>query len=804
MSNLPSLQPLVGREQTLYHAARLLQQSRLLTLTGPAGVGKTSLALHLAHSEKDAYENGAWFVDCSTASTPREALETLALTLGLKYDPADPLPTLLTDLPLGATLLVLDNLEQILAVGRDLTRLLDQYSKLKILATSRESLNVPAETTLVLGPLTSPNTQETLSSETMLATTAVQLFLARARQVNPGFELTSENIVAVAWLCVRLDGLPLALELAAAQAALLSPHAMLRRLESYAPLPLDRSPGRTERQRSLNAVLRSSYDLLQPAEQQALCAFSILNGAFSLELAAALLQKDSDDMLEVLARLASLHLIKPLAAEEEPHFVLLETVRHFARKKLSPKIEETLMRTFVQHMVESTEHSTSYGAEIEAWYQRFDSNQTHLTTALTYAHTHALREASLRLFSHLWLYWFQRGQLAVGRTWTQRSVEPWLKGIEDIHLGRALTGAATLATEHLDVARAEKYFQRAITLWEALGTVRDQAIVTYNYGRLLAQTHRSFEAAKQFEEVVIITREGFPELLSYALMSLAEALIQQERYESAPSLLEESLGLCREAKDRAGECCALLIYAWLAFKQLDFAAALARAELAESVAEASEHRIYLSEALLTQGIVLEALQQTTACSQALSQGLELSDGAGTVAGETLRMGILTTARLARHRGQNEVAMRLIGAFGSLDKKARADTSSTHHSVLHHPFVSPLIEELRAALPSHSFAQQLEQGRLLPLSEAIALAKNVCEQLGEEHSQETLLELPLTPRELEVLGLVAKGLTNEQIGVELNISRYTARAHVNSSLFKLEVTNRAQAVALATERGWLKG
>jgi predicted ATPase len=411
---------LVGREQDIVQVAELLEAPdvRLVTLTGPGGIGKTRLALAVAERLADHYPSATVFVPLASIAEPGLVLPRVAAALGASLEgtgrPLDALVEHLGDRP---TLLVLDNLEQVVGVGPELDDLLARCPGLKIVATSRTVLRLRAEHEYPVGALTVPAFSERPTLDQLTSLPAVQLFVDRARAVRRDFALNAENAVAIAEICRRLDGLPLAIELAAARVRLLDPPALLARLGSRLDALGTGPVDLPERQRTLRGTIEWSVGLLSDAEKEMLATLSVFVDGWTLEAAVSVAGLDEDRTLDLLDALAGHSLVSIIAGDYGPRFRMLETVREFAAELLAagPTSADTQRRhaAYFRDFAESTAWPAT--DEIE-WAERLQAEEGNLRQAIRWFLTHDVTPLP-RLLRTLWRFWQLRDRMIDGRAW---------------------------------------------------------------------------------------------------------------------------------------------------------------------------------------------------------------------------------------------------------------------------------------------------------------------------------------------------------------------------------------------------
>jgi predicted ATPase/class 3 adenylate cyclase len=465
-NNLP-LQPtpLVGREKEVAQVCDLLRsdETRLLTLTGPGGIGKTRLALQAAADLLDDFSDGTFFVPLATLTEAELFLPAVAETLGVKEIGEQPLDESLKDyLSERRLLLVLDNFEQVLEAAPAVTELLAGAPGLKVLATSRAPLGLYGEHEFPVPPLSMPDLKRPPPLERLTQYEAVGLFVERAQAVKPDFKVTNDSAPAVAEICVRLDGLPLAIELAAARIKMLPPKAMLQRLGSRLKLLTGGARDLPERQRTLRATIEWSHALLDEGEQLLFARLAVFSGGRTLEAIEAICDTKGDLPVEAFEGVSSL-LDKSLLRQEEspegePRFVMLETIHEFAREKLQESEEGEEIKTLHAHYflaLAEEAYPELKGANQLDWLGKLETEHDNMRAALSWALERKEAEVALRLGGALWWFWSVRGYHSEGRRWLEAVLAIDGRGSPEVQ-AMARAGAGALALEQGDLDRTKE------------------------------------------------------------------------------------------------------------------------------------------------------------------------------------------------------------------------------------------------------------------------------------------------------------------------------------------------------------
>jgi len=562
-TNLP-VQPtsLIGRERELAAACAALRQLdvRLLTLTGAAGTGKTRLGLQMAAELIDDFADGVFFVSLTPIRDPELVMPAIAHPLDVKEMGGQSLSeSLRHHLHDKQLLLMLDNFEQVAAAAPLVADLLATCPHLKILITSREALHLRGEQEFPVPPLALPDPRHLPSIERLTQYEALRLFIERAQAVKPDFQVTNVTAPAVAEICARLDGLPLAIELAAARIKLFPPQALLARLNRRLALLTGGPRDLPARQQTLRNTIDWSYDLLNPDEQTLFARLAVFMGGRTLEAAEAVCNAASDLGLAVLDGLASLvdkHLVyRDEGSNGEPRFMMLETIWEYALERLEARGEAAeLQHQHASYYLALAEGAVAHlsGPQQDVWLERLEVEHDNLRAALAWAFEGEQAETLVRFGAALWRFWEMRGHFTEGRTWLERVLEK-SRGTAVALRAQAFTGAGTIAWHQGDYARAIEFHEAALRLYRELGDKHGIAFTLNNLGAQALVQGDYAQAAPLFEEGLAIARElGDRRLNAYMVHNLAEVARHQGDYTRAAPLYAESLALVQELGDRWG------------------------------------------------------------------------------------------------------------------------------------------------------------------------------------------------------------------------------------------------------------
>jgi predicted ATPase/class 3 adenylate cyclase/DNA-binding CsgD family transcriptional regulator len=854
--NLPAQPtPLIGREKEVILVQNLLRREevRLLTLTGPGGIGKTHLAIHLATDMFQTFADGVCFISLASIHDPDLVVPTIASTLGLRETADWPLlEHLQAYLRDKQMLLLLDNFEQVVTSTPQLIELLAICPQLKALVTSRAVLRVRWEYEFPVGPLALPDPAHAPEESAALTEyAAIALFRQRAQAIKPDFELTAANAGIIAAICLRLDGLPLAIELAAARIKLLPPSALLARLEHRLDVLTHASQDLPARQQTLRRTLAWSYDLLPAQEQQLFRRLSVFAGGCTLEAAesvyAAFAERANATAFSVLDGVASLIdkslLQRKEQEEQEPRFVLLETIREFAQECLRTSGEVALaQRAHVAYylaLVQTAEPKLT-GVEQGSWLDWLEQEHENLRMAWQWLEEYNEIEAALRLAGALWKFWWARGYLNEGRIVLERLLGS-AEGVAVAVRAKALNAAAFLAGQQGDTERAKELCTESLNLFRTVGDAQGIAAALGTLG-MVALTKSEYTVARGLLEESLALGRSIQDTkaITNALVFLAWLAIVQNDSTEARRLVEECLHLSRETGDTGEIASALSRFALVLLSQGDYADAYHLSEESLALSRNIGNKQGIAYALLISGLVLFFQGQYMSARSLVEESLTLLTEAGDRHGIaqglwylgalTLFEGDLMTARtlyeeslaLCRKtnfllfipacveglatavfmQGEPAWAARLWGKAESMRAASGVPAGSNIQALS-----KPAMATARLQLGEETFTALWAQGRTMTLEQVLATPEPtmVATTTSTEASSTPTRKAPppypggLTAREVEVLRLVAQGHTDAQVAEQLVISPHTVNAHLKAIYGKIGVSSRSAATRYAMEQ-----
>ena len=582
-NNLPRhLNTFVGRREDVAEVRRLTTEAPLVTLTGPGGVGKTRLCVQVAAELLEDFADGAWLVELETLTDPGLVAQEVGVALGIaEASDADATSAVIGYLRSREALLILDNCEHLIeACAQFANSVLRSCPGLRVLTTSREALGVAGERLYPVRSLSIPATARRLTVGTAAQSESVNLFVERAQAAEPRFELTGDNLGPVVEICRRLDGIPLAIELAAARVRALTPQQVAERLDDRFRLLTGGSRTVMPRHQTLRAAIDWSFDLLPATERNVLWRLSVFAGSFSLEAAETVCAGGDVEDFEVIDHLTRL-VEKSLVNRQGDRYRLLETVRGYARERSVEAGESEAAferhRDWYLDFVRAAAPNFFRGPESASWLDRLEAEHDNLRGALSWS----LNEtggvsAALELISGLWRFWEIRGYLTEGRQWIDRALAA---SPSDVSLNRAdvLTAAGILAAAQGDHSAAVRYHEQSLAVHEHLGDRDGIKYALHNLANAALHEGNLVRARELYERVVAISGDNDPNV-AFALVNLADVIDSQGDYPAASEHYEEAIAVVAASGDVWASAYALSSYGQASARHGDHAAARERYE----------------------------------------------------------------------------------------------------------------------------------------------------------------------------------------------------------------------------------
>ncbi|MBX7044043.1 MAG: tetratricopeptide repeat protein [Ignavibacteria bacterium] len=555
-NNLPvQLTSFVGREEEMRQIRSKLKNARLLTLTGPGGTGKTRLALQIAADVIDQFANGVWFVELDTIHDPESLPQEILLSLGVKEEAKQNAEQTLSEfLNKKELLLVLDNCEHLIESCSLLAeKLLKSSAGVKILATSREALRCLGEQTHHTLSLSAPDPKEKQTPEKITQYEAVRLFIERALSANPKFRVNNDNAAAVAAICHRLDGIPLAIELAAARTKILSPEKIHDRLDDRFSLLTGGRRTAIPRQQTLRAMIDWSYDLLAEDEKELWSMLSVFSGGWTLEAAETVCRSEDTDVMDLLQNLREKSIV--IFDEASERYRMLETIRQYGDDKLrsSGRIDDIKDRHLEYFRSAASEAGENLkGPEMKTWLVLTEAESANIEKAFYHSMMSSRLEDALLIAGAMGYYWETKGMYSEGR----HRLESALNAAENIRgdtRARALVHAGRLAHIQGDIETAKSCYSESMSIFRESGNQAGIAAALKNFGLLSYEQGEYKRSEELHEEALEMFRQSNDKRgTAYSLNDYAAVLIEQGKFERAKQILEEGLVIHREINDKRG------------------------------------------------------------------------------------------------------------------------------------------------------------------------------------------------------------------------------------------------------------
>jgi predicted ATPase/DNA-binding CsgD family transcriptional regulator len=859
--NLPSpLSRFIGRERELVEVRHLLSTSRLVTLVGIGGCGKTRLAIEAARGLEGDYAWGVGWVELAALTDPAFVAQTVGSSIGMCEQSSCSIDESLVDfLHDKQLLLVLDNCEHVIEACAQLAEfLLQACPHLVLLATSREALGIDGEHIFPLSPFSLPEACLPPLVESALKSEAVQLFIDRAAAVRVGFELTGENVAAVIEICQKLDGIPLAIELAAARVKTLSVEQIAARLDDRFSLLTLGSRTAMPRHQTLRGAVDWSYDLLTEKERRLFRELSVFAGGWNLEAAETICGEGSDilaaEVLDLLGQLVNKSLVLMVDQDGQVRYRMLETIRQYAYDRLVEAMEMEKMRDrhldYYRKLVEGIEpHLT--GHEQISWLSRLDSDHANIRAAMEWSlegegpAAIARAEMGLRLVAAEHSFWVLRDNRSEGSVWLDRALarNPATSSSMKAVRAKALGTAGFLASWKRDLEAATALSQESLALYRELGDEDGIGIALYDLAVVANHGENYREGEKLAEESAALLRKaGDKSNLIWALNALGDAAMRQKDYKRAADFYQEALAICREIGDLSSTAMVLTNVGQIFEFQGEFERAIPLLEESLMLLRRIKSKTGIPYALAMLGQV--ALHQgnyekgVACCEESLSLLRELGytesihwplDLLGIVAcrqgryeqamayfkealaaNERLgyRQGIAENlaglGAVAVARDQLEAGVRLLSAAEALVDAVGTDLGPADREQFRES-----LAKARTRLDETAFSTAWAEGQAMPVKAAIDAASGLAIQSLPETPQKKTISPGkviqqeyggLTARERQVAALVTQGKSNREIAGELVLSERTVENHVGNILSKLGFSSRAQVAAWGVEKG----
>jgi non-specific serine/threonine protein kinase len=792
----------IGREREIGELVRLLVSSRLVTLTGAAGCGKTRLALRAVQEVKNHYPEGTHWIELAPLADPTLLSQTIAKVLRIKEQPDRPsLQRILDALHDKQLLLILDNCEHLLSACAQLVAILLAKTHVSILTTSREPLGVIGERLYPVPPLSLPQRPLTLDAVADVSQfDAIQLFVQRARAILPAFALTSDNVALVADICHQLDGLPLAIEMATARVNVLTVAQIAARLDNHFALLAPAEHISYNPHQTLRAAIDWSYDLLTFPEQLLLRRLSVFAGGCSLNEAETVCAGDGierEQVLELLSALVKKSLVTAVTLQRaEARYSLLETIRQYGHEKLrdagewSP-IQDRHLQCFLR-LTEETEPKLR-GEYQQLWLNWLEDEYDNIRAALNRSLANDHIQAGLQIAIALYQFWTIRDYVEEGLTWLERLLARVDERISAVVHANALAYAVTLAEFRGNREAQKAYGREAAALAESIGDTDEQALLwILGAQSFIARKAGDHQTAYTFakREIQLRRELGDSYQLGLALTLWSFAAMSLGKYDEAHAMLDEGLPLLRQAGNPYRIAMALNFSGDLARCEQNYQQAQAAYEESISLLWEIGAVRDLASALHNLGHTCLHLGDVERATALFNESITLHQEQGNQPGMT--ESLLGFVALAVVSDLPAAAVRLLAAAAAIGgRHITSEWAATSMEYEHYLALA------RTRLSETAFLSEQAAGQRMSLEQAVAFAQTVTHKAAA--AQQTRQQLnQLTSREREVAILIAQAKSNDEIAVELVLSKRTIETHITRIRSKLGFSERTQIVRWAIE------